>query len=270
MLGLAGCGSSGDTTGTPTPGSSSAFRAVSVDGTDLVVELHDEANVSEVTLINPDGSLYGQREIATGVTTVRFKLVELELGRAEHYTPGEYELIADSGGQSQSQAIELRPEIRIQEIRQYTADDLPAANTRIAVTVENVGTAPTWIYDIVYRNAPNPTANDKLGSRSGVPHLSKPEQIDQLLLQPGGTQTYVGSNQPLRFSKQDGRVCDAVAKMTVILGNAAGDPLRQRIRVTADGNPSSPDARERYLCSDVSLKRLNSTATPTVDDLVDT
>lgn len=265
LVGLAGCRSSETGDGGTTAGGTSPFRSVTVEGKHLVVQLREDADVSEVTLIKPDGSLYGQREIASGVTTVRFQLVELELGRAEHYTPGLYELIAVKEDQSESRPVTLHPDIRIQTIRQYSDEDLSAAEARIAVVVENVGSAPTWIYDIVYRNAPNWTANDELGSRPGISHLSKPDKVEELLLQPESTKTYVGQNQPLRFSEQDGNTCDAEVQMTVVLGLGIGKPIEQQIHVTADGRPLSPDTQDGFLCSDVSIEMVGEERTPTPD-----
>jgi len=265
LAGLAGCRTNGSGDDGSTGDETSVFRSVVVDGQHLVVRLREDADVSEVTLINPDGSLYAQREIASGVTTVRFQLVELELGRAEHYTPGMYELMAVKGDQSESRPVTLHPDFRIRGIRQYSDEDLPAADARIAVDVENVGSAPTWIYDVVYRNAPNWKANDDLGSRPGISHLSQPEQLEQLLLHPDSTQTYVGQNQPLRFPEQDGSTCDAVVEMTVVLGVAVGAPIEHRIRVTADGRSLSPDTQDGFLCSDVSIEMIGEERTPTPD-----
>lgn len=263
---LAGCGQSDGENQTAIPGSQSVFREVTVDGTYLDVVLHEDTAVSAVSLIAPDGSEYESAEVATGVTRVQFQLLELELQQASHYTPGEYTLVAKLDGDTESRSVTLRPDLQIQEIRQCERVDIPAAKARIAVEIKNVGTAPTWVYDIAYRNPPNWGANDDLGSRPGIPHLALPEPIENTLLHPGGIKVYVASNQPLRFPDQSGDQCDISTEMTVILGTGTGEPIEQQIRVEATGQPRSPDSLDRFLCTDVSIEQANSESKSTANN----
>lgn len=257
IIGLGGCGETDTGDGVPSSDESSVFTAVTVDASDLVVELRDDHDVSEVTLVEPDGSLYARHATPSGVTTVRFQLIALEHGRAEHYTPGTYELVAHRGDDSTSQEVELRPELAIRDISQSTDDEIPAPDTRIAVVVENIGTAPTWVYDVVFENAPNWAANDKLGTRPGIPHLVKPKELEELILWPNTSQTYVGANQPLRFFNGSEQLCSVSTETTIILGTAGGEPMKRRVLITAGGQATSAGTGDGFTCSDVSVELLS-------------
>jgi hypothetical protein len=269
VAGLAGCASSDeDDAESPTADGIAAFSGIDVADGDLIVELADES-VTGVNLIGPDGTLFGQQSVASGVSTVRFQLIELELSQSSHYTPGEYELVAERGEESASQPLELRPDLRVREIEQYRDDDDPSAPARLAAVVENNGNAPTWIHDQVYRDAPYWAANDELGTNPRIPYLHKPEELDDLILRPGDERTYVGSSEPLRFVDEDvdAADCSLSTEMTVVLGTAVEEPLEKQIRITAGGDPAPLGVRDGYICSDVSVEMLESVSDPADDSV---
>jgi len=94
LVSVAGCldGNVSPTTdGSESPSSgSSVFQQVTVDGTTLVVEFASDSELDQINLIQPNGELFGQREVAAGSQQVSF-----DLGTA--YEPGEYEVFALRG-----------------------------------------------------------------------------------------------------------------------------------------------------------------------------
>ena len=259
VAGLAGCGG-GEAESPPTTSTEeeSVFSSVGVDGDFLVVEVAGSDALSTVNLIAPDGTLYGAERIQSGVRTVRFRLIELDLSQSSHYTPGEYELVAVSGGATvESESIELRPEFRIREIEHYANSQVPLSYTRLAVTVENTGTAPSWIYDVAYRNAPNPGANDEVNQYRAIPSLVAPTELEDLILHPNETQTYVGSEQPIRFEGADQFECSRSFKMSIILGTAANEQVEEQVRISLGGSAHSLGRVRGHTCSQASIERLD-------------
>jgi len=263
LVGLAGCGMETDRNGGATPESPSVFQSVSVEGKDLVVALREDNEVSEITLVKPDGSLYGQREVASGVTTIRFQLIDIENGQAEHYSPGKYELVANNNNQSTSETVEMRPELRIRDIRQYRIEDQPESYGHISIEIANVGTAPTWIYDIAYEKPPRRGATTSLGDRKNILHFKLPEENEEAILHPSETQSYVEKSPSLRFNERGDQSCGDTIETTLIVGTAVGDPLKQRIRIRLDGRSISVSAIGDFVCSNVTVEQLgrNDSAT---------
>lgn len=252
LLGLAGCGE-GDATTSTQPASDGPFARVAVDGEFLVVELAPEQDVSTVNLIAPDGTLFGQRQPAAGVRTLRFRLIELDSLQPKHYTPGEYELVAVSGEKTASQSVKLRSDLRVREIAQHSD-----SKSRLIVVLENVGSAPTWVFDITYKNSAYWGANDGLISNPAIPHLLKPESSDNRILRPGEKRTFVGLNNPLRFLDTDANLasCDRSFEMSVIVGIARVEPIRKQILVTPGGSVEHWGMGDGYTCDDVSIEIL--------------
>ncbi|MFC7133287.1 MULTISPECIES: hypothetical protein [Salinibaculum] len=259
MLGLAGCGETtgGQNTQSPSPKEDTIFERVAVDGDFLVVEIAEDSQLSAVNLIAPDGTLYGQQAVEPGVRTVRFRLIELELSQSTHYPPGKYELAAVEDDVIESRTLELRPDLRIREIRQYSGSD-STDNARLAVDVENTGTAPTWIYDIAYRDAPYQEANDEISTYLNIPRLIEPDDIADLIVRPGGRRLYVGQEQPLRFTGEDEPDCGVSVDITIILGTGSGDSVDQRLRVDLDGSPEPLGLGRGYTCSNGSVQILDT------------
>jgi len=47
---------------------------IAVEGTTLVVELSEEADVNQINLIQPNGELFGKRDVAAGAQQVSFEI----------------------------------------------------------------------------------------------------------------------------------------------------------------------------------------------------
>jgi hypothetical protein len=140
------------------------LKRVAVDGTTLVVEFPSEANVDQVNLIQPNGELFGTREVAAGVQQVSF-----EIGTA--YAPGEYQVVALKGEETVAERTTvIEPEIQIQDVGLYrnnpgkpwdevygdTETDR-LKNGEAFVTVTNTGTGPDAIVELVFSgDVPNP------------------------------------------------------------------------------------------------------------------
>ncbi|MFC6993214.1 hypothetical protein ACFQH3_16730 [Haladaptatus sp. GCM10025707] len=234
------------------------FASLSFDGPYLVVELAPDHEVTQVNLIDAEGSLYTQSSVATGETRVQLRLLDIkpEGSDYEHYEPGSYTLVADTGSESFSRALELKPELQIEDIAQYTDGSRPSDLGKLAVTVRNTGSGPTWVYEIVYDNAPNFGAHQDIGSSPGVIQLRHPSETSSLIIEPNGTQKFVSSSAALLFSNQENPECGGDYEFTVIVGQAIGEPLKQDIRATVDGEVTSAGLTGEYTCSKVAVEIL--------------
>ncbi|WP_324759539.1 hypothetical protein [Haloarcula montana] len=267
---FAGCGGSETpstgTTPSPTPTETplpSVFEDIEVEGEALVVRLVDDHEVSKVNLIAPDGTLFGQTTVPTGATTARIEILDINWGLAsyDHYEPGRYTLVAVLGSDSVSVPIDLNPELRILDISQYRAGERTADLAQIAVRIENVGTGPTWVYDIAYRNALSWDGTTEL-SGPGIPGVTEPTTPDGVLLSPGEEQTYVGSLSPLLVTDAETEPCDFEREMDVIVGIATGQTLEQTVKITGGGESRTADITGNFVCSTVeveSVERVGST-----------
>jgi len=151
LAGVAGC--LNDNGGSETPKvterplqMAGPLTRIAVEGTTLVVELSEEADVNQINLIQPNGELFGKRDVAAGAQQVSF-----EIGTA--YAPGEYRVLALKGEETVVEtSTELRPEIQIQDVGLYRNNpDKPwdevygesetdrIKNGEAFVTVENTG-----------------------------------------------------------------------------------------------------------------------------------
>ena len=188
--GLAGClnGSTETGDGTTTPNDDSdeqgILRQVAVEGTELGVELGSEADVDRVNLIQPNGELFGTREVAAGVQQVSF-----EIGTA--YDPGEYRILAVQNGETAAEtSLEIRPQLEIVDVGLFRNNpDKPwdevygesetdtKKNGEAFVTVANTGTGPEAVIELRFvGDVPNPIEN---------PHGSGIHDSDAVSILPG-------------------------------------------------------------------------------------
>lgn len=169
LAGVAGClndngGSETPSDGTTSPDGRGPLTRIAVEGTTLVVELSEEADVNQINLIQPNGELFGKRDVAAGAQQVSF-----EIGTA--YAPGEYRVLALKGEETVVEtSTELRPEIQIQDVGLYRNNpDKPwdevygesetdrIKNGEAFVTVENTGSGPEAITELIFSgDVPNP------------------------------------------------------------------------------------------------------------------
>lgn len=211
LAGAAGCLDGGGSTGTPDDGNSApdgqnTFKRVAVDGTTLVVELTAEADVDQVNLIQPNGELFGQREVAAGSRQVSF-----DIGTS--YEPGEYRALALKGEETVVEITTgLRPEIQIQDVGLFrnnpdkrwdevygdTETDR-LKNGEAFVTVENTGSGPEAVVELRFSgDVPNPIEDPR---GSGI------YETKQVTVAPGETIDLFSNSFPFGSEAEDGMGC---------------------------------------------------------------
>jgi hypothetical protein len=176
LAGVAGClndngGSGTPSDGTTSPDSHGPLTRIAVEGTTLVVELSEEADVDQVNLIQPNGELFGTRDVAAGAQQVSF-----EIGTA--YAPGEYRIVALKGEETVAEtSLAIQPELVIRDVGLYRNNpDKPwdevygnsetdsKKNGESFVTVENIGSGPEAVIELRFTgDVPNPV-DDPRGS----------------------------------------------------------------------------------------------------------
>lgn len=229
ITGVAGCLNNDGGAGPPSDrngvlDNQGPLQRVAVDGTTLVVELVADADVDQVNLIQPNGELFGQRDVATGAQQVSF-----ELGTA--YAPGEYRVLALSGEETVTEkSTEIQPEIQIQDVGLYRNNpDKPwdevygesetdrLKNGEAFVTVANTGTGPEAILELVFAgNVPNPIEN---------PRGSGMYETEQVVIAPGETTDLFSNSFPFGSESEKGMGCSPTGnsgQFTIIVETRVG------------------------------------------------
>jgi hypothetical protein len=211
LAGVAGCLNDNGDSGTPSDGTTPSdgngpLTRIAVEGTTLVVELSEEADVDQVNLIQPNGELFGTRDVAAGAQQVSF-----EIGTA--YAPGEYRIVALKDEETVVEtSAELRPEIQIQDVGLYRNNpDKPwdevygesetdrIKNGEAFVTVENTGSGPEAITELIFSgDVPNPIEN---------PRGSGMHETDRVVVSPGETADLFSNSFPFGSESEDGMGC---------------------------------------------------------------
>lgn len=260
---LAGClGGGGDsqdetttTTGSVPVPEDSPVSDIEVTATDVVVSLEPDTDVSQLNLIAPDGTAFARRTVTAGATTVRIPIIEH--GEATfwdtRYSAGTQDLVAVTGSGTTRIPIPLEPDVRIRSI-EPTYDEVEHSPTgNIEVTLENIGTGPTWVYQITYEDAPNIFANAPLANRRDWPSLDSPSEIEDVILAAGETKSYIGESPPLDFRNLNGPNCTSEPiEFGMMIGLGLGEPFLLDLRVTPSGEPFH--SRGLALCSNVSIE----------------
>jgi hypothetical protein len=239
------------------------FEGISFDGGSMVVRLREGHDVSQVNLIAPDGTSFAQAAVPVGATTVRLPVLDMEpMGAGfEHYTPGTYKLTAVIGERSTSLELDLRPEIGIFAVEQPKNSTRGSRYGQVRVSVRNSGSAPTWVYGIVYRDAPNFAANDALPSDPGSPQLPGLERVDDAIIGPGEEKSFIGGSPPLLFDDSEMERCGARGyEFTVVVGTAVGEIKEAQLRATTGGDVISAGLTGEYTCSEVSVQLIGAGA----------
>lgn len=203
LAGLAGCLGGSDSTQL---GSQDQFSSVGVDGTKLVVELAEGAEVEQINLIKPNGALFGQRTVATEADQVSFEL-------RTTYIPGEYRVVALRGEESVSEVTtEISPSVQINEIGLFRNfpnkpwDDIYGdtqtdrlKNGEVFVTVENTGTGPASITKLYFSgDVPNPVEN---------PWNNGISNSERVILAPGEEMDLFSNSFPFGSVSENGMGC---------------------------------------------------------------
>lgn len=251
---MAGCSSEPPQAATPPP---SVFRGTSFAGTDLVVDLVEDHGVEQLNLIGPDGRLFAQSTVAVGETRVNLRIIDIQpmIGGFEHYKPGQHDLVAVRDDKKESLKIEMIPDLNIIDVRQYNGGMESGDFGKLAVEIENVGTGPTWVYDITTIDAPNPSANSRLGSDPGILRLEYPKNLEEAIILPGESQVFVDLTLPLVFSKKDYFACSGNQNIAVLVGTPISGTLREEIQATLGGEMAPSSMTEEFTCSQVFIKK---------------
>jgi len=212
VVGVSGCAAEDGPLPGPDPGtdgtgtSDGPFRKVSVEGTTLVVELASDSEIDQVNLIQPNGELWGTRGVAAGAEQVSFEL------RAA-YTPGEYDVLGLNGEETVvEESLAIRPNLEIREVGLYRnhpdkpweevygeSDTNRLINGQAFVTVENTGTGPETVTELVFSgDVPGPTED---------PWSNGMQRTDRAVIPAGQTVDLYSSSSPFGSTSPDGMGC---------------------------------------------------------------
>ena len=257
-VGLAGCtGGRGPSGPRPTQTAAGSVRDVGFEGPNLVVGLAEDTDVSRLNLIAPDGSLFGSADVEVGVTTARIELLDIKPERAgmKHYPPGQYELVAVGESGTSSMDVVLEPALEIVDVRQYREGSGASDYGKLVVTVENVGTGPTWVYSVTYQNSPNFAANGVLGGDAGILSLEGVSEPTESILVPSQRKSFIGVNAPLLLPQGPESSCDGIVEMRLFVESPVLPPIETEIRSDLGGEMEPLGFTDEYSCTSVAIER---------------
>nr|WP_176705291.1 hypothetical protein [Halobacterium sp. GN101] len=220
---MAGCmddnGSAGPNGSSSPKGESGVFRQVTVEGTELIVQFDSDSEFDQINLIQPDGELLGQREVATGSQQVSF-----DIGTT--YAPGEYEIVALSGEETVGESsLSVQPNLGIVEMgigRNQPEEMWDESESEIDeeayVTLENQGTGPDAVTKLLFiGDVPYPS--DEEGTNyvddedvSGTYDPESDSEVKQIIIAPGEQITLYSSRSPFAFVPGAGTSCSEESK----------------------------------------------------------
>ena len=223
LVSVAGCmdgnGSTGPNGSSSPGGGSGVFRQVTVEGTELIVQFDSDSEFDQINLIQPDGELFGQREVAAGSQQVSF-----DLGTA--YAPGEYEIVALSGEETVGESsLSVQPNLGIVEMgigRNQPEEMWDGPESEIEeeafVTLENQGTGPDAVTKLLFiGDVPYPS--DEEGTNyvddedvSGIYDSESDSEVEQVIIGPGEQITLYSSRSPFAFVPGAGTSCSEESK----------------------------------------------------------
>ena len=92
--------------------SAAGFETITVERTELVVELVDDHPLERLLIAEPTGEQFAAQGVPTGVTRKTFSL-------GSSYRPGEYEIIGLTNDENvySSTSIEIEPDVAITDLR---------------------------------------------------------------------------------------------------------------------------------------------------------
>lgn len=255
--GLAGCLGGGSSTPLPTPTADSVFEAVSIEDGTLVVDLREDHDVSRLNLIAPNGTLFESVDVAVGQTRARLQILEVSRESTSyfHYSPGVQTLVAVIGESTEELEIDLRPDPYITDIQQNRGGE-GSDFANVIVSIENRGTAPTWVHDITFENAPNFTANDEISTKPGLLFVENADEIDDLILQTGEVHRYTDQSNPLLFREREERDCNITLQMTLQVVTVVNGVLSEEIRVNFGGEALTTNIPGEYTCNEIEIEQL--------------
>jgi hypothetical protein len=195
------------------------LQRVTVDGTPLVVTFAPDSELNQINLIQPNGEVFGQREVATGSRRASFEL-------NTSYEPGEYEVIVlRNDEQAGKSSVTVQPDL--QSVEMGTGRDHPdrmwngpedEIEEEAFVTLENQGTGPDAVTKLLFiGDVPYPS--DERGTNyaddedvSGIYDPSSDSEAEQVVIAPGDQVTIYSSRSPFAFVPGAGIACPEGSK----------------------------------------------------------
>ncbi|MBX0297894.1 hypothetical protein [Haloarcula nitratireducens] len=250
----AGCATRGAVDAVASPSFDSIVESMTIGTYDIVLELADES-VTHASLIGPDGTAAQSKQIEPGVRTVKFPILRFDppWGDTKHYTPGTHEVVLVVDETEVSRSLSLVPELRITDIAQYRDGESVADLSKLVFTVENTGTAATWIYDIGFEGAPNFAADGTISDQHGYLDVEFPTTGEELTIAPGESQQYIAHSWPLALPETAPRCEGTEHPFTVRLGAADGSILTADLSPQFSGDPNTVGFADDTVCSNVSI-----------------
>jgi hypothetical protein len=259
LVSVAGClntdgdsGTSGD--GTGSPDGEGPLQRVAVEGTTLVVKLSPDADVDQINLIQPNGELFGTRDVAAGVQQVSF-----EIGTS--YAPGDYSVIALRDEETVAEtSLSLQPDLEIVEMgigRNQPEKMWDGPRDEIAeeafVTVENQGSGPDaitkllFIGDVPYPSDEEGTNYADSDDVSGIYDPQSDSEVNEVIVGAGEQITVYSSRSPFAFVPGAGTSCtedEQSGEFELILETQVGDSRIEKgyaIQYSASSEPDGCD-----------------------------
>ncbi|MFC6723436.1 hypothetical protein ACFQE1_03320 [Halobium palmae] len=155
--------------------------------------------------------------------------------------------------------MEIVPGLSITDVQQY--DESPTGNGYLEVSIQNSGTGPTWIHQIVYGGSPNEASNEDITDDSLIPQLAIPENPEDAILDPLDEREFVGTSPPLLFSADSEDCNGSTHNFELIAGVATGNTVIASISAEAAGDRISQASTGEFSCSDVRVQ-FTSEGTP--------
>ncbi|MDG5775177.1 hypothetical protein QA599_01865 [Haloarculaceae archaeon H-GB1-1] len=259
LVSVAGClntdGDSGTSDdGTGSPDGQGPLQRVAVEGTTLVVELSPDADVDQINLIQPNGELFGTRDVAAGAQQVSF-----EIGTS--YAPGDYSVIALRDEETVAEtSLSLQPDLEIVEMgigRNQSEKMWDGSRDEIAeeafVTVENQGSGPDaitkllFIGDVPYPSDEEGTNYADSDDISGIYDPQSDSEVNEVIVGAGEQITVYSSRSPFAFVPGAGTSCtedEQSGEFELILETQVGDSRIEKgyaIQYSASSEPDGCD-----------------------------
>ena len=196
-VGLSGC--TGENNGSEPSGSVDGFEGVAVKGVDLVIDFEEGHPFEALSVIQPDGELFAERDLAPGVRQER-----IELGTT--YPPGEYEVIGVSDGNEETvTSLVIEPDVEIETLRlgrnhpdeMYEGASDRTIQTEVILDIENAGNGPEAAVSLEFSgDIPRPTPDDSEDSGIYDTDSELGGHADQIVLPPGETTVIYSHSTP--------------------------------------------------------------------------
>jgi len=238
LVGVAGCLNTDGDTGTSGDGTGSTdgqgpLQRVAVEENTLVVELSPDADVDQINLIQPNGELFGTRDVAAGAQQVSFKI-------GTSYASGEYSVIALRNGENVAEtSLSIQPNLEIVEMgigRNQPEKMWDGPRDEITeeafVTVENRGSGPDaitkllFIGDVPYPSDEEGTNYADSDDVSGIYDPKSDLEVREVIVGAGEQITVYSSRSPFAFVPGAGTSCtddEQSGELELILETQVGD-----------------------------------------------